>query len=301
MANNVPITAGTGTASVAGETVGGITYQQIEVYGAGGASVLSINPDGSFKASIVGTPTVTFSGTPSISGAVTVVGTVPMTQSGTVISSLVSTVPSSVLVGASIYGTAPVTQSGAWSTSVVGNVGLTGTPSISGAVTIVGNVALSPSIFGASIIGAPPANLFVGGAVVTSSNAVPIQPPASGFLNTQVSGSVLTLHAATASLISGVTSVISGTASVLVLAAAPGAQRNYISQLLVTNAAAVGTFVDIVDGGSVIYSGYAAASGGGFSASFNPPLKQPTQVQAIYTATRAQASVIVSASGYTAS
>ena len=59
----------------------------------------------------------------SVQGTVgaSIIGTVPITVvDGTRISSLVSTVPSSVLVGASIFGTAPVTQSGAWSQSVVG-------------------------------------------------------------------------------------------------------------------------------------------------------------------------------------
>lgn len=45
----------------------------------------------------------------SVSGTVgaSVIGTVPVTQSGTVITSLVSTAPSSVLVGASIFGQLP--------------------------------------------------------------------------------------------------------------------------------------------------------------------------------------------------
>ena len=46
-------------------------------------------------------------------------------------------------------------------------------------------------LVGASIVGVPPANLFVGGALVTTSNAVPIQPPASGTLPIAVPGSVI--------------------------------------------------------------------------------------------------------------
>lgn len=55
-------------------------------------------------------------------GTVSVVGVLPVVQSGTNITSIVSTIPSSVLVGASIFGTVPVTQSGAWTSSVVGSV-----------------------------------------------------------------------------------------------------------------------------------------------------------------------------------
>lgn len=44
---------------------------------------------------------------------------------------------------------------------------------------------------GSSVIGLPPVNLFVGGAAVTTSNAVPVQPPASGTLPVVVPGSVI--------------------------------------------------------------------------------------------------------------
>lgn len=48
-------------------------------------------------------------------------GSVVSFQAGVNITSLVSTVPSSVLVGASIFGTVPVTQSGVQVTSILGN------------------------------------------------------------------------------------------------------------------------------------------------------------------------------------
>jgi hypothetical protein len=213
-----PVTGGTGTASVATEVVGGNSFQQIEVYGAGGGSVLGINPDGSIKASIIGIPTVTFSGSPSISGAVTLVGNTipPGSVSGT--------------VGASVIGTVPVTQGG----------------------------------------------------------------------NIVISGSVLTLYAPTASLVSGVTSVITGTSSVQVLAPAAGGQRNYITNLLVTNGAAVGTFVNLYDAGQVIYSGYAAASGGGFALAFPVPLKQSSISGNLSAGAITQASIVVAANGFTA-
>ncbi len=66
MANNIPITTGQGQASVAAETVGGISFQQIEVYGQGGASVLGINPDRSINVSVIGTISTTPSGAGSI-------------------------------------------------------------------------------------------------------------------------------------------------------------------------------------------------------------------------------------------
>lgn len=193
----VPITPGTGAASIASELTNGFYFQQVEIYGGGGASVMTVNPDGSINSSIVGTVKITG--------------------------------------------------------SVQASFSPTGNQSVSGTV-------------GASIIGAVP----------------------------------VTLYTTPSSLVSGVTSVITGTASVLVLAAPTGVQRNYITQVLVTNGSATSTFVDVVDNGQIIYSGYAAASGGGFSASFPAPLKQPTSGLGLFVFSSVQASIVVSASGYTA-
>ena len=98
--------------------------------------------------------------------------------------------------------------------------------------------------------------------------------------------------------VSGVTSVIVTTSSVLALASPGGTARNYVTHIMATNGGAVGTYVNIVDGGQVIYAGYAAGSGGGFSATLPTPLKQPTSVQALYAATTATSSVVVAMSGY---
>lgn len=234
----VIITPGTGGASIAAELVSGTSFQQIEVYGGGGSSVLSINPDGSIKASIIGTPTFSISGNASISGTVgaSIVGQLPAGNAilGAVAASISGVVISSIsgTAGASVIGTVPVTQSGAWTTSVVGGP--------------------------------------------------------------------VTLYAPTTSLVSGVTSVITGTASVTVLVGAPGGQRNYITHILATNAAATATFVNIFDGGNVVYSGYAAASGGGFSATLPAPLRQSSAQGALCVSTPTQASVVVAVSGYTA-
>jgi hypothetical protein len=229
----VPITGGTGTSSIAAELVSGTSFQQIEVYGPGGASVLAINPDGSFKASIIGTPAVTISGNPSISGT----------------------------VGASIIGQLPA------GTAPIGSVAvLQGTTPwlIS---SVYGNIS-------GSVVG------FQGG-------------------TRTISGSVLTMFAPVASLVSGVSSMITGTGQTSVLATPAGAQRNYITQIIVTNAAAVGTVVNIMDGPNVMYAGYAAASGGGFASSFPTPLKQSNTVTSVDVKAVAQASILVAIVGYT--
>lgn len=226
---SVPITPGSGVSSVAADVISGLNYQQIKIVGGetGSTSVLGVTPDGAIRASIIGTPTVTFSGAPSISGTVNI-GTIP----GSVVSF----------------------QGGAWTHSVVGNVGQTGTiiTSVSGTATVV------------------------------------------------VTGSVLTIYSPTASLISGVTSIVTSTGQTSVTATVAGGQRAYLTNILVTNGAGAATFVDIMSGATVMYSGFAAASGGGFAASFPVPLQQPHTATSIDMKSSAQASVKVAVSGFTA-
>src|SRR3990167_1362778 len=190
--------------------------------------------------------------------------------------SSVQTADSSVVSGTTQR---PIVQIGSVLSAIP--VSINGSPSISGAVTLVGNPSISGRV-DASIVGTVP---------VTQS----------GTVISSISGTVTVLPSFVhpSSFFSGVTSIVTGTASILVADAAPALQTNYITNMIVTNAATAGTFVDIVDNGNVIYSGYAAASGGGFSAAFPTALKQPTSVMALYVLSRAQASVIAAISGYT--
>lgn len=233
---SIPITNGSGQSSVAAEAVSGLQYQQVEVYGAGGASVLGINPDRSINASIVGIPTVIIGGSvatvgtaaanqsvsgtvgasvignvnttitsiataggaipvtfaaasnQSVSGTVgaSIIGTVPVTQSGTTISSLVSTVPSSVIVGASIFGQLPA------GTAVLGSVAaLQGTNPwvISGTVTPSGNQSVSGAITvsGSVLLGSSNASVI---SYLKSSSIIAIN---AGSVITVPSGSVITV------------------------------------------------------------------------------------------------------------
>lgn len=180
--------------------------------------------------------------------------------------------------------------------------------------SIYGSISVTPAqnqsvsgTVGASIIGLVPVAIISGGSnggsvsgTVGASIIGTVPVVQSGTWVTSVVGGPVTLYAPSASLVSAVTSIITSTSQTSVLATAPGAQRNYVTQMLVTNAAAVGTFVDIMDGPNVVYSGYAAASGGGFSASFPAPFKQATTVQSLDMKVRVQASIIVAMSGYTA-
>lgn len=76
-------------------------------------------------------------------------------------------------------------------------------------------------------------------------------------------------------LVSGVTaSDVTTTDSTAVIAAPGAACTVYITDILVTNGHATqATRVDILDGSTVKWTGYAAAAGGGFSQKLNSPLQ----------------------------
>jgi len=165
----------------------------------------------------------------SISGTVgsSVIGTVPVVQSGTVISSLVSTVPSSVLVGASIIGTVPVVQSGTVLTSVSGTVVV---QSIVG--TYAEDAAHTTGASGLFVLGvrndAMPS--------ITSAN-LDYSPIAVGPV-----GEVLTANAPLTRWVQGTASMLTGTpvngGSVTVIAAQGSSIFTYITSGQVANASA---------------------------------------------------------------
>jgi hypothetical protein len=226
MANNVPITEGSGASSIAAELVGTTKYQQIKVIDGtvGGTTGLIVNADGTLNARI----------------------------SGSVLSA-----------GSTFNG------------------------SVSGTV-------------GASIIGAPPANLFVGGNLVTTANPVPIQPPASGTLPVTIPGSVITVSqgSVAAVIIGGSVAVATGNSSVQVLnfptnqnvsgsvVAFQGGTRStsIVGQVTVVSSLAGGIFPVSGSVAAVVtnfpttqnVSGSVAAFiiGGSIAASFTPPANQ---------------------------
>lgn len=168
----------------------------------------------------------------------------------------------------------------------IGSVtGMTVNTDGSAQVSVIGTVTVNPhsvsGTVGASIIGSIPVTL------------------SSGITVNSVIGAV-SLYAQPTAFVSGSPSVITGTTSVLVLSAPSASLRNHATHILVSNNAAVSTAVNIIDQGTVIYAGFAAASGGGFSATLPTPLRQPSSGVGLYVQTPTQASVLVAISGFTA-
>lgn len=95
-------------------------------------------------------------------------------------------------------------------------------------------------------------------------------------LVTDLNGKIVTMpYAVPEVTVSGATAAITGTSVAEVIAAGAAGVRNYVTSLLVTNShATVGTLVEIRDGTTtVLWRGYAAPAGGGFSCHFPKPLR----------------------------
>jgi hypothetical protein len=170
-------------------------------------------------------------------------GSVVAFQAGTQITSLVSTVPSSVLIGASMFGQLPA------GTAPLGSVAtLQGTNpwNIAGSVAafVVGNASLITVAQGsvaATVINVPQ---------VSVHGTVKIFP---------------------ASVISGHGSV-NGAASVALLAAPGSGLRNYVMEFTLANTGANTTLVTFTDGDASIIGRAIAPAGGGSNAVFATPM-----------------------------
>ncbi len=113
-------------------------------------------------------------------------------------------------------------------------------------------------------------------------------------------GKLITLpYANPENFVMGTTAAITDTTSTSTIASAGGSLRNYLTSCTVTNShATVGTFVKILDGSTIIWEAYAAAAGGGASASFPTPLKGTAATAINCQPVTTGANVICSCSGY---
>lgn len=135
----------------------------------------------------------------------------------------------------------------------------------------------------------------------STTDAAVTDPTAAGSVVALLKG-ILSKTPTTANFVSGATSDITTTAATTVVAGPGAATYLYITHILVTNShATVGTFVNVTEetSGTVLYTGYAAPAGGGFSVTLPTPLKVPTATKALQvTCVTSGANVRASASGY---
>lgn len=112
---------------------------------------------------------------------------------------------------------------------------------------------------------------------------------------------VVAPYAVPEKLTRGASGAITALADTPVIAAPGAGLRLYITHLLVTNShATVGTVVQIKDGGTMIYEGYARQDGGGFSIPLPAPLRLSVNTPLNAANLTNGSNIYVSASGYIA-
>lgn len=267
---SIPISLGTGAASVAAEAVGGLQYQQIEVYGKGAASVLTINPDGSINASIIGIPpavgsVVAFQG--GAPWAATNVGSVITTNIGSVVAVLQSSSILAVPVGSVIT----VLQA----------------PSIVG--TYAEDATHSPSDKG----------LFAMAVRNDTNNAFTTTDVDYSPIAVDLAGRVINKpFSSETSRIEGYNSVVSTSVTTLV-STAGSLTRNYITDIMVANTGAVTTLITFKDGaGSILGYTIAPAGGGSNMIGFATPMRTGNNTSFDFQATAASSILYVTVKGY---
>lgn len=141
--------------------------------------------------------------------------------------------------------------------------GLAGTLGVGGATAT--NVAITDN----------PLNF--GGQAVSSENAVVTTGRKVQFVADLTGKQIILPYANPENILNPVpTAAITDTTSTQVMAAI-ASFRNYVNYCKVTNAhATVGTYVQILDGSTVVDSGYAAAAGGGWVTKYDPPIRGTT-------------------------
>lgn len=384
---------GGGTTSVIQQT---IPWTISSIYGNISGSVVAFQGSGwsgSVAATITNIPQASVHGRVSVAGGnVEAVqsGAWNVGQTGTKITSIVSTVPSSVIVGASIFGLAPVNvtntnvnvsgsvvayQGSGWSGSVAaGQIGTQRTSVISSTPS---SMLVGASIFGLAPVNITNTNVNVSGSVVASGTVTANQGTGFGSIASHIkSGSVIAVFggntsvlgvqsgdwnvglvapsivgtyaedaghtdtnkglftlgvrndavasfvstnldyspfgldsagrmlikpfAAEESRVEGVASVVHTSVTTLVAAAGAGL-RNYITDIALSNGGSVATTVTFrSQGGSSILGNFIVPSGGGNNKTFAVPIRTPANTTFDFQASTAVSVLYANVSGFKA-
>lgn len=142
----------------------------------------------------------------------------------------------------------------------------------------------------------------VGGRARTSDVAAVSNDDRTDSIYDKVGKHIVLPYALPENFVSGATASIVNTTATDIIAA-PGANNFiYVTHIIVTNGhATVGTYVNITEetSGTILYTGFAAANGGGFSVTLPVPVKMPTANKKLQaTCVTTGSDVRVSASGY---
>lgn len=269
----IPATTTVGISNIPSTTTVGITTipstTSVIVVNATAANLLT-TVSGTVTANIPATTTVSITSIPSTSTvgittipSTTTVGITTIPATTTVIVTNVTAASLVVTIGSSVIGTNSVTIQGATAhdSAVVGNPLLNGFYAISAEQTAVADgdvVRVVADLTGKAIV-------------------LPYANPENYLV--------------------GTTAAITGTGDTAIVVSQATGVRTYITHLTITNSSSAGTWVNLKDGSTVIYTAYAASGGGGVAATFPVPLKGTAATQ-MYITCEATAAVRASVVGY---
>lgn len=325
MADNVAITAGSGT-TIAADDIGGVLHQRVKLSQGADGSATDVSSAAPLNVTLANTGanatavkvdgsavTQPVSGTVGISGTITIQdggGSVTVDNNGTFAVQSTNQANSGVDIGDvtinNAAGASAVNiQDGGNSITVDGSVTVSGTVTANAgtgtmAVSMATNTPVGTVAHDAADSGAP---VKTGGRAVSSE----ITPVATGdrtdSIHDLAGKQIVMPYANNENFVSGaITTAMTATTSTSLVAAPGAGLRNYITTIIVSNShATVGTDVVIQDGsgGTTLMTIPAAAVYGGAVITLPTPLRQPTANTAIFCANvTTGASTKVSAVGY---
>lgn len=301
MADNVAVTPGAG-ATIATDDVAGVQYQRVklDLGGDGAASpllrgqqaaanslpVTLPSDQGALAVTIGATVTVDGSGVtqpisaavlPLPSGAATVAKQPALGTAGTASADVLTVQGIAAMTALKVDGSAvtqPVSgtvELGATALAALETITVSGTVTANLAAGTNTNEVVGDAAHDAAIAGNP---VRVGARAV-SADYTAVADGDTADLICDLNGKLVTMpYSIPENTVSGVTAAMTGTGDTSVIAAAGAGLRNYITSLMVTNShATTGTVVELKDGTTVIWRGYAAPAGGGFAIAFPKPLR----------------------------
>lgn len=327
MADNVSITTGS-DATIATDDVAGVQYQRIKVDlgGDGAASPLVRGQQSAANSIPVTLPSdqgtlavdgsgvtqpVSASSLPLPTGAATAAKQPALGTAGAASADVITvqgiasmtalavsgTVTANLAAGTNNIGDVDILSIAAGDNNI-GNVDIVTMPNVTLAAGTNTNEVVGDAAHDAAIAGNP---VRVGGRAV-SADYTAVATGDTADLICDLNGKQVVLpYTIPENLVSGVTAAITGTSDTSVIAAAGAGIRNYVTSITVTNShATVGTVVEIKDGTTVIWRGYAAPAGGGFTLSFPAPLRGTANTAINAANVTTGSNTYVSAAGYKA-
>jgi len=225
---DVPITYGQGQASIAAETIGTHTYQQIKVIGGetGSTSVLGVNPDRSINVSVLGIPNVVIAG-----GSVAVTFAASANQS---VSGAVTAPAGSVMMTAQLAGSVMAVSGSFNITNTAGSVTAVRTDSASVITTQPAGSILAIS----GTVTAPAGSIAT--TVHPAGSITAIRSDNASVITTQPAGSILAVAGTVTAAAGSILAVRTDSASVITVDTVVGSVVTLFSQ----SPSVVGTYAE---------------------------------------------------------